>query len=100
MSADRRERADAIARHLSAKVNAVAPRGLGAWDHAWRVVEEPSNAFLDALHDWEESGSAADRQRVKETAERVMAAWRHAATLWEAAGKPRSWPSQEVVGAS
>jgi len=84
----------AVARWVSERVAAVCPPGLGHWDPAWNLVEAPSNAFLDALKDWERTGSDADKRRAQETGASVIAAWRAAASEWERAGRPRK---QEVA---
>jgi hypothetical protein len=88
MRADRTAAARRIARWLAEQVRQVAPPGLGYWPDAWQLVDAPSGAFLDALADWQASGSAADQQRAQTTAAAVLAAWRAAAEQWAAAGRP------------
>ena len=81
---DRAERANNVCRFLTMKVSEVAPAGLGCWQTAWQIVEEPSNRFLDALNSWERSGSAEDERRMYAEADAVLAAWREAARQWSA----------------
>ena len=97
---DRSERAQRICRRLADAVSRDAPAGLGAWDGAWALVEEPSNRFLDALDRWERTGAEEDQYAVQEAADAVAAAWAEAARQWEAAGRPKDWPTwQEVMDA-
>jgi hypothetical protein len=91
-------RADAawtIARRVADRVGMVAPPGLGRWEPAWSIVEFPSLAFLDALHQWEVASDPSPveektlRSEVRRAATDLVAAWADAAVAWEAAGKPR-----------
>lgn len=90
----RQDAATAIARRVTERVARVAPRGLGRWPLAWERVEDPSTAFLDALHAWEaavdpgQEREEALRDAVRETADTLVRAWAEAARRWEAAGRP------------
>lgn len=99
---DRTRKARMVARRLADAVRQVAPSGLGHWGPAWKLVDPPSRAFLDALDAWEAStdpdAEGQLRAEVDRTAGGVLAAWREAARRWEAAGRPvverRRWPDR------
>jgi hypothetical protein len=84
----RRERAAEICRRVSDAVARVAPPDLGYWDPAWALVEAPSQAFLDALATWVETGAVEDQRAVQEAGNDVVRAWKEAAQQWEIAGRP------------
>lgn len=92
---NRTQQAWIVARRVSAAVADVAPAGLGHWQPAWEIVEEPSQSFLDALEAWElYDGSNPHRdQRLRDeiqtAANTVVQAWARAAREWEKAGRPR-----------
>ncbi len=67
-SDERRERADRLCRILSERVAELVSVGLGHWDEAWELVEEPSGHFLDLLHAWEDCGDegVSARARMRE----------------------------------
>jgi hypothetical protein len=80
---EREEHGDRIARWVSERVHEATPAGLGRWEPAWEIVEAPSNAFLDALKAWEQSGALEDQRRVQEAGRAVVEAWRDAGAQWE-----------------
>ena len=47
------ERGRILAEKVARRIGEVTPAGLGRWGDAWTLVEEPSDAFLDALAAWE-----------------------------------------------
>ena len=74
----RREKARRIAGILSEHVREVSTPGLGTWASAWELVAEPSDRFMDALHEWQTSGASDDLETVQEEAEALVGAWREA----------------------
>lgn len=82
------EQARLLCWRLSKRVAAVAPKGLGRWPRAWSIVAGSSHRFLVTLARWEAEGSAIDRARLVEAADRVVEDWRRAAAEWTRAGKP------------
>ncbi len=83
---ERRERANRLCRELSRQIAMVASPGLGHWDEAWRIVEEPSRRFLDVLGEWEVSGDDDTKHRAKVAAGKVLDAWKEADALYRALG--------------
>ena len=83
---NRTEHARRICREITAKVGESAPAGLGRWPETWRLVEEPSNVFLDALDKWAAGDDTPETQEDLETAvAALLAAWAGAGTLYQAA---------------
>jgi len=80
----RTERAKRICRFLADRIAQEVPEGLGRWDVAWSIVEQPSTQFLEALHDWEQTGSADAERRLHDARDLVLNAWREAARQWSA----------------
>lgn len=74
----------ALAERLTAAILREAPPGLGWWDPAWELVRAPSEALMQELKAIEEGGGSRDRAR--QLGLDVLAAWRHAAERWRAAG--------------
>lgn len=75
----REEKARELCRRLTADVRAIAPTGLAQDDRAWVSVAAAADAFLDALHEWEEDG---DRERIpalRVLYDGVLDSWRRAA---------------------
>jgi hypothetical protein len=95
----RREWTDALCRRLSDAVSREAPAGLGHWEPAWKRVEAPSRALLDALAAFEETGRAEDKQAAVRCAGDVLQAWRSAAAEWDRTGKPLTDPAPVTGGA-
>lgn len=77
-----------ICQRVTQEVASVAPKGLGRWPEAWRIVEEPSTRFLDRLAEWEHADTADTRRRLHAAAVEVVEAWRRAAEAWGRAGRP------------
>jgi len=90
---ERWERGNRLCRELSLRVAEAASPGLGLWDPAWIRVEGPSTRFLDLLKEWEETGDAAVKERVKRAAGEVLEAWKDADRQYREAGAPRSRPA-------
>lgn len=86
--AQREERAVAVCRDLTAAIGELAPEGLGRWPGAWRIVRAPSEAFLDALQEYERTGGTDAKRSVNAAYLGVLEAWRLAAAEWERAGRP------------
>ena len=53
------------------------------WDSAWELVAEPSDVFMDALYQWEQSGMPDDLDAVHRTAGALLDAWRLADTQYQ-----------------
>jgi hypothetical protein len=88
-STDPHERAHAVSRAVALAIRQYCPAGLGHWPGAWELVEAPSVAFLDALHEWERIGAPYPHpESFRRAANAVVHAWREAAERWEAAGWP------------
>ena len=68
-------RAQILALLVAEEIARLVRPGLGRWGPAWELVAEPSDAFLDALSAWKESGLSADLRAVKKTAAELIAAW-------------------------
>lgn len=78
---ERLEHTRRICRRVTAVINEISPKGLGHWDTAWRMVDAPSGAFLDALDAWVKKDSTETREEVKLAARRLLMAWEDAASL-------------------
>ena len=78
----RREKARRIAWIVSEDVRGVTTPGLGRWDDVWGVVAKPSDRFMDALYQWEQSGLPEDLEAVKQTGVDLVQAWREADRLY------------------
>ena len=89
---ERRDHTRLICRRLTAKVNDLAPPGLGNWDRTWELVEGPSGAFLDALDRWVDHDTPETREDVETTALALLVAWKEAAALY---GISEGTPSRE-----
>lgn len=59
-----------------AKVCAPVP-GIGGWDRAWEIVEEPSRRFLQYLRTYTTGGDMA-RKRAENAGNEVVKAWKRA----------------------
>lgn len=77
-----------VCRRVTKAVGEAAPPGLGRWDPAWELVAEPSDAFLDALADYQATGSRDAEERIQRTANELVAAWREAALQYREVGSP------------
>jgi hypothetical protein len=82
-AAARREWADALCRQLSDAVAQTTTPQVREWEPAWQLVEVPSRALLDALAEYEASGTDQALERAAERAELVLCAWRDAAALYD-----------------
>ncbi len=71
-----------------ARISEVTPPGLGHWDRAWKLVEEPSAALRDAVQAWEREDTSETRDQVNATAGVLVSAWKDATRLWGAKGRP------------
>ena len=67
-----------VAQIVSERVKEVTTPGLGRWKPAWELVADPSDRFMDALFEWERSGSTEDLEAMQVKAEALIAAWREA----------------------
>lgn len=74
----RREKARLIGLVVSERIREVTTPGLGLWDTAWALVAEPSDHFMDRLHEWEQDGARGSLVAVELAAEALVAAWREA----------------------
>lgn len=75
---DRHEKARRISWVVSERIGEVTTGGLSGWGPVWDFVEEPADAFLDAVARWEAKGSPDDLSDVQSRAEALVAAWREA----------------------
>ncbi len=82
------ERGCLICARVAKRIGEVAPRGLGHWEGAWEIVAGPSDAFLDRIHEWEADDAPETRAALEDAVNDFVRAWRVAAALWEAAGRP------------
>ena len=85
---ERRKRTTRACRELSRRISEIVSPGLGNWDHAWEIVEGPSDALFDLFNIWEESGSDQDLDAVKRGAMSVFMAWKRAESEYQGAGRP------------
>ena len=83
----RRDRTQKLCRILSAHVSGATSEGLGNWDEAWSLVEEPSARFLDPLNEFERTGEEQHMDRAKTLAIGVRDAWREADRRYRKAGR-------------
>lgn len=84
------ERVREICRRLTEDVASIAPKGIGRWDRAWEIVDQPSADFMAALSAWEsDPTSEPAKQGVRDTYGAVLDAWREAAAAWEREGAGR-----------
>ena len=79
----RSEKGRKIAWIVTERVREVTTPGLGRWDPAWELVSGPSDCFMDALHQWETTGTPEDLENVHGSAEALVAAWRKADTKFQ-----------------
>lgn len=82
------DRGRRIAEKVLRRIDEVTPKGLGRWDQAWQLLEEPSDAFLDALAAWEREDVPLTREALQDAADDLVRAWRKAGEAWKAAGSP------------
>jgi hypothetical protein len=95
---ERRERAFRLCRELSRQVSYVAPPGLGHWEPAWEIVEEPSCRFLEVLDNWVQTGDDETKHGAKINAGKVLDAWREASQRYREAGRPIDSPLSTMKG--
>ena len=81
----RLEKGRRIASIVSDRIRQVCSAGLGAWDPTWELVAQPSDCFMDALHQWETTGAREDLEAVHGSAEALVEAWRVADTKFQVA---------------
>lgn len=91
------EKVRKVCANLSHQVSTVAPKGLGHWDPAWQIVEEPSAAFLEALAEFEVADTDLTRDKLLRAANAVVKAWRQAALEWEKVERPGAPTPEEVL---
>ena len=84
----RREKARVAAGRVADRVREVTPEGLGRWDRTWGFVAVSSDAFMDALAEWETEDTPTTRTELEATAAAFIGAWAQAGREWEAAGRP------------
>ena len=84
----RRDRSRKVCRLLSERIAQVTSPGLGRWDPAWILVEDPSAQFLDALRTWEATGAEEAMERAKRLALDVLKAWKEAERRFIEADRP------------
>jgi hypothetical protein len=77
------ERGRLVAEKVIRRIGEVTPTGLGGWEDAWKLVEKPSDAFLDALSTWEREDTPTTRKTLQEAADGLVKAWRKAGETWK-----------------
>ena len=82
-----REKARIVAGRVAARIREVAPPGLGRWGPTWRLVDVPSDIFMDALKDWDTEDSPTTRSKLEAASAELIEAWAEATRTWEAAGR-------------
>jgi len=75
----REEHGRAICGKVTAQVARISPPGLGRWEPTWKLVEGPSDRFLDALDRWVEADTPERRAAVQVAADQLLLAWTEAA---------------------
>lgn len=71
-----------ICQRIAFEIDRVTPEGLGHWDLAWKIVEGPSNDFLDGLALWEEEDTERTRETLNWAATELVKAWAEAGQLY------------------
>lgn len=90
-----REKAKRIAWIVSERIREVTTPGLGQWAPTWQIVGEQSDRFMDALYQWELSGTRDDLDAVQREVEALLGAWRLADTRYQVS---RLAETPEAVG--
>ena len=72
---NRREAGTRLCRQLSVRIGRKVTPGLGRWEPAWPFVAGPSNAFMDALARWEETGTDSDLAALDGAYRALAIAW-------------------------
>ena len=63
----RRDKARIVCERVAARIRQVSAVGLGNWDLAFELVAEPSDAFMDALREWEAKDCPTTRSKLEAT---------------------------------
>lgn len=84
----RRDKARIVCERVAARIRQVSAVGLGNWDLAFELVAEPSDAFMDALREWEAKDCPTTRSKLEATSTDLISTWADAARQWEDAGRP------------
>ena len=84
----RREKARIVSERVAARIREVSAVGLGNWDLAFELVAEPSDAFMDALREWEANDCPTTRSKLEATSAALISAWAEAARQWNEVGRP------------
>jgi hypothetical protein len=84
----RREKTRIVAGRVAERISEATPSGLGHWGPVWGLVATPSDAYMDALADWEAEDSILTRLALEAASNDLAEAWTEAGRQWEAAGRP------------
>ena len=83
---ERGEAMTRLARKLLGALEMVADEDVQRWGRCepegWAVIDEPEREFLLACATWQQSGHDGDLELVAEAFDRVVEAWRQAATAY------------------
>ena len=90
------ERGRVVAEKVVRRIGEVTPENICAlwWDGALEFVVHPSDTFMDALYQWEQTDTDGTRERLQAAADDLVRAWRRAGQAWDAAGRPRDRASR------
>ena len=97
---NRREKARVVAGRVAARIRDVSPEGLGRWAPTWGYIGAPSDAFIDALKDWEKVDSPSTRRRLESAIDALVEGWKEAARQWHDAGRPCLAQAEPGIGAT
>ncbi len=84
----RREKARIVAHRVAERIHEVTPAGLSHWGPVFGLVATPSDAYMDALTEWEAEDSIITRVKLEAASTDLIEAWAEAARQWTAAGRP------------
>ena len=80
---ERRERGSRLALRLYNDCAAASEPGMGRWAEMWEMVDAPEVEFVLALSLWEQTGEQVARERVANTYDGVLDAYRRAASAFQ-----------------
>ncbi len=84
----RREKARIVAHRVAERIHEVTPAGLSHWGPVFGLVATPSDAYMDALTEWQTEDSPATRLNLEVASTDLIGAWAEAARQWREAGRP------------
>ena len=84
----RREKGRIVAQRVAWRISGVVPVGLGHWGPVWSLIATPSDAFFDALAEWQTGDSPSTRSKLEAASADLIETWAEAARQWKEAGSP------------